>query len=297
MRPHPHFYLSAVSVLPFSSFEAKKPRGSPPRLRNPRNDPPDCTQRVHKVLPPRSTYSSLASPLAPNLSDSSQLRSTPHGQGPFSISTPTPSAKAWFYHIYPDVRAFIALSGRRSIDENGLSMIPTSPTLSTQSSVHFTTYTALRDNKPGDETSSLALLSPKDHSRSHSRRPSNVTMTSTDEGTVANHSPGVAHLYPATSNVTTSARSAVETLNWPTPTHVGSTSNIGEFESRMQDRQKSGYILISRKTATLIQRLSPSGHITSLPSLIRRTSSPSSPPAESLVSSMVLALTPQSDLR
>ena len=55
MRPHPHFYLSAVSVLPFSSFEAKKPRGSPPRLRNPRNDPPDCAQRVHKVLPPRST--------------------------------------------------------------------------------------------------------------------------------------------------------------------------------------------------------------------------------------------------
>jgi P-type Ca2+ transporter type 2C len=133
-------------------------------------------------------------------------------------------------------------SGRRSIDtnadEDGLSVIPPSPTLSTQSSVHFNTSTVLRDNKPGDGTTSLALLSPKDPSRSHSRRPSNATMTSTDEGTVADHSPGTSHLYPATSNATTSARSAVETLNSPTPTHVGSTSDIGEFEHRMRDHQK-----------------------------------------------------------
>ena len=134
-------------------------------------------------------------------------------------------------------------SGRRStdtsVDEDGLSVIPPSPTLSTQSSVNqFTTSTALRDNKPGDGSTSLALLSPVVPSRSHSRRPSNATMTSTDEGTVADHSPGISHLYPATSNATTSARSAVETLNSPTPTHVGSTSDIGEFENRMRDHQK-----------------------------------------------------------
>lgn len=134
--------------------------------------------------------------------------------------------------------------GRRSFDttasDDGLSVIPPSPTLSTQSSVHFTTSTALRDNKPGDGSTSLSLLSPKDPSRSHSRRPSNATMTSTDEGTVADHSPGISHLYPATSHATTSARSAVETLNSPTPTHVGSTSDIGEFEGRMPDHQKPG---------------------------------------------------------
>ena len=44
-----------VSVLPFSSFEAKKARGSPPRLRNPRSEPSDGVQRVQRILPSRST--------------------------------------------------------------------------------------------------------------------------------------------------------------------------------------------------------------------------------------------------
>lgn len=48
-------FFSAVSVLPFSSFEAKTPRSSPPRLRNPRGELPDCVQRVHNILPSRST--------------------------------------------------------------------------------------------------------------------------------------------------------------------------------------------------------------------------------------------------
>lgn len=132
----------------------------------------------------------------------------------------------------------ILKSGRRSVDtdEDGLS--PPSPTLSTQSSVQFNTTTALRENKPGDGTTSLTLLTARDPSRSHSRRPSNATITSTEEGTVADHSPGVSHLYPGTSVVTTSARSAVETLNSPTPTHVGSTSDIGEFESRMKPHDR-----------------------------------------------------------
>ena len=134
------------------------------------------------------------------------------------------------------LRPGIPKSGRRSLDtdEDGLS--PPSPTLSTQSSVQFNTSTALRENKPGDGTTSLSLLSPRDPTRSHSRRPSNATITSTEEGTVADHSPGVSHL--ETSVITTSARSAVETLNSPTPTHVGSTSDIGEFESRMKPHDR-----------------------------------------------------------
>ena len=129
--------------------------------------------------------------------------------------------------------------GRRSIDipadEDELRVIPPSPTLSTQSSVHFKTSTALRENKPGDGTTSLALLSPKDNSRSHSRRPSNATTASTDEGTVADHSPG---LYPATSDVTT-VRSAFGSLNSPTPTQVGSVSDIGDSEKRKQKQKGS----------------------------------------------------------
>ena len=132
--------------------------------------------------------------------------------------------------------------GRRSIDtsadEDEFKVIPPSPTLSTQSSVHFMTSTALRENKPGDGSTSLSLLSPKDNSRSHSRRPSNATTTSTEEGTVADHSPGLLHLYPATSDVTT-VRSAVGTLNSPTPTHVGSASDIGDSEKRRQKHKKS----------------------------------------------------------
>ena len=136
----------------------------------------------------------------------------------------------------------ILKSGRRSFDstadEDRLSPVPPSPTLSAQSSVHFTNTTALRENKPGDGSTSLALLSPHIPNRSHSRRPSNATITSTEEGTVADHSPGVSHLYPATSDITTSARSAVETLNSPTPTHVDSTSDIGDFPERVKPHEK-----------------------------------------------------------
>ena len=130
--------------------------------------------------------------------------------------------------------------GRRSFDtsasEDG---VPPSPTLSTQSSVHFKTSTALRENKPGDGSTSLALLSPQDTTRSHSRRPSNATTTSTDEGTVADHSPGFSRFYPATSEVTTSARSAVETFSSPTPTHVGSVSDVGDPEKRKHKNKKA----------------------------------------------------------
>jgi Ca2+-transporting ATPase len=129
--------------------------------------------------------------------------------------------------------------GRRSVDtsasDDEVRGIPPSPTLSTQSSVHFQTSTALRENKPGDGSTSLTLLSAQDQV-SHSRRPST---TSTDEGTVADHSPGFSRFYPATSEATTSARSAVETFSSPTPTHVGSVSDIGDSDRRKQKHGKA----------------------------------------------------------
>jgi hypothetical protein len=160
-------------------------------------------------------------PSAPRISSSSHSRKS---SDPFLLSPGLP------------------ISGRQSIDttadEDGLGVIPPSPILSTQSSVHFTTSTALRENKPGDGSSSLALLSPTNPSRSHSRRPSNATITSTEEGTVADHAPGVSHLYQATSNTTTSARSTVETLNSPIPTHIGPSPDTGEFKTRIPAHPK-----------------------------------------------------------
>ena len=55
-----------------------------------------------------TAFGSLPSPLTPNPSDSTRLRGAPRGHGSFSIPTPTPSGKARFYHVYLDVRAFVA---------------------------------------------------------------------------------------------------------------------------------------------------------------------------------------------
>ena len=53
-------------------------------------------------------FGSLPSPLTPNPSESTRLRSIPRGHGSFSVPTPTPSGKARFYHVYLDIRAFVA---------------------------------------------------------------------------------------------------------------------------------------------------------------------------------------------
>ena len=66
--------------------------------------------------------------------------------------------------------------------------IPPSPTLSTQSSVYFMASTALQDNIPEGGVTSLALINPADPSPSHSRQPSNVIVTNTDDGTIADQS-------------------------------------------------------------------------------------------------------------
>ena len=96
--------------------------------------------------------------------------------------------------------------------------IPPSPTLSTQCSVYFMASTALRDNKPDGEMASLAFAGPGD-------------------GTIADQS-AIPHIYPATSNTTNSVRSPIENLKSPAPPHVGSTSEIDEFENQIRDHWK-----------------------------------------------------------
>ena len=66
--------------------------------------------------------------------------------------------------------------------------IPPSPTLSTQSSVYFMASTALQDNKPEGGITSPSLIGPTEFSASLSRQPSNVIMTHTDDGTIADQS-------------------------------------------------------------------------------------------------------------
>ncbi|KIK34086.1 hypothetical protein CY34DRAFT_17962 [Suillus luteus UH-Slu-Lm8-n1] len=63
--------------------------------------------------------------------------------------------------------------------------VPPSPTLSTQSSVHFATSLSLRDNKPDERNgySSLHLLgSPMDKLSAHHRKSSNAAFASSHEG-------------------------------------------------------------------------------------------------------------------
>ena len=116
--------------------------------------------------------------------------------------------------------------------------MPPSPALSTQSSVHFMTSTALRENRPGDVSTPLALPSRKYNYHSHSRWPLNTAITAHDEGTIADHDHplGLLHLYPPTSGVFVT--STADTLNSPTPTHVGSASEIGDSEKRKQKKAK-----------------------------------------------------------
>jgi P-type Ca2+ transporter type 2C len=125
-----------------------------------------------------------------------------------------------------------ALVGRMSLDvpprspspsyassnEGSSTFAPPSPTLSTQSSVHFATSVALRDNKPGDGTSSLGLLHADKSVARHSRKPSWASSGeghSSLEGTEPDHSGiGLTSLQYITSAATSM------TAESPTHTHV-----------------------------------------------------------------------------
>jgi hypothetical protein len=87
-----------------------------------------------------------------------------------SLSPFSPSAKSRSSSMPLDV-PIPSSSDTRSINSFSLS-VPPSPTLSTQSSIHFATTMALRDNKPGDGLSPLGLLNVEQLARKHSRKPS-----------------------------------------------------------------------------------------------------------------------------
>ena len=97
------------------------------------------------------------------------------GSEPEILSTPTEDM---------DERA----SGCHSRGPSDPRAIPPSPTLSTQPSVYFMASTALQDNKPEGGITSPALISPTEFSASVSGQPSNVIMTNTDDGTIADQS-------------------------------------------------------------------------------------------------------------
>ena len=108
------------------------------------------------------------------------------------------------------------------------------------SSVHFNTSTALRDDEHADGSVSSAQICPRDPFCSHRRRSSTATTTSTVEVTVVDRLPVISHLYPADSNITISTRSAVETLDSLTPTHVSPTSDVCNSEGWMWDHREPG---------------------------------------------------------
>jgi len=155
---------------------------------------------------------------------SSSLPTTDHGRKPSDLSLLSPGI------LEPRKRP-ADTSASEGVEASG---IPPSPVLSTRSSIHFKTTTALRENKPGDGTTSLSLLIPQGDPHLHSRRPSNAATTSAEEETTADSS----SYYSALSEVTTPVWSAVDTLSSPTPTHVGSISDIGDSESRVKGNTK-----------------------------------------------------------
>ncbi|KAG2336210.1 hypothetical protein BDR05DRAFT_1006068 [Suillus weaverae] len=118
--------------------------------------------------------------------------------------------------------------------------VPPSPTLSTQSSVHFATLLSLRDNKPDERNgySSLHLLSsPMDKLSAHHRKSSNATFASSHEGhssldkTELDHTSGdygMAHLHPVRSDPTS-------TMPSPTHTHVDTTSVLSRSQHTKSD--------------------------------------------------------------
>ena len=121
------------------------------------------------------------------------------------------------------------ISIETSAEDSPIYVTSLSPTLSTQSSVHFKTSTALQENEFGDGTNFLASLSPRGNSPPHSWRLLNATTTSTDVGTVTDFSAGSLHLYPGT-------------LNSPMPIHIDSATAIGDSAEREQKHKKTGRV-------------------------------------------------------
>ena len=108
------------------------------------------------IIIPLSSQGGLHPVHARSLSDPSLL-------SPFPLSPSSPSGRSSL-----DVPRSPSPTYASSIEASSI-IVPPSPTLSTRSSVHFATSVALRDNKPGDGSTSLNLLNT---SHKHGRKPS-----------------------------------------------------------------------------------------------------------------------------
>jgi P-type Ca2+ transporter type 2C len=168
-----------------------------------------------QVLSPESEHSPLT-PLSNSLHPfHTRSPSDPGLLSPFSVSPTSATGGRTSLDVPPRSPAPSYTSSNE-----GSTIVPPSPTLSTQSSVHFATSTALRDNKPGDGNSSLGLLHTDRSVAKHGRKASWASSGeghSSLEGTEPDHGGiGLSSLQRATS-ATTSV-----TAESPTHTHVES---------------------------------------------------------------------------
>lgn len=180
---------------------------------------------VSDHFPPRST-SPLSGGLLPVHTRSP---SDPAFLSPFSMS-PTSTAAG---RMSLDVPPRSPTPSYASSNEGSSYMAPPSPTLSTQSSVHFATSVALRDNKPGDGTTSLGLLPVKQHGRKASWASSGEGHSSIDD-TEPDHG-GLGH--SSLHRVASAATSM--TVASPTHTHVDNLSERSRSRSRSRAKKDS----------------------------------------------------------
>ena len=150
--------------------------------------------------------------------------SDPAFLSPFSLSPTSASGGRTSLDVPPR-----SPSPSASSNDGSSTVAPPSPTLSTQSSVHFATSVALRDNKPGDGTSSLGLLNTDRSVARHGRKPSWASSGeghSSLDGTEPDH--GVVGL----SSLSMTAES-------PTNTHVETFSERSHSRSRSRAKKDS----------------------------------------------------------
>ena len=181
---------------------------------NPRRPHSILLDENEQVLSPESEHS----PITPLSGLQALHPHSPSDKGllsPFSVSPTSATGGRTSLDVPPRSPAPSYTSSNE-----GSTIVPPSPTLSTQSSVHFATSIALRDNKPGDGNSSLGLLHTDKSVAKHGRKPSWASSGeghSSLEGTEPDHGGiGLSSLQRVTS-ATTSV-----TAESPTHTHVDS---------------------------------------------------------------------------
>ena len=107
----------------------------------------------------------------------------------FHSTVPRPQGDSTFLSPHPRAQRRTSLDSRIHSpspivvsSNDGASFVPPSPTLSTQSSAHFTTTLSLRNNKLEERSGYSSLYLLPDKVSTHHRKASNATFTSSHEG-------------------------------------------------------------------------------------------------------------------